>query len=287
MDNPVKFQIESGYANLRDSEKRVADYILAHMEEAESCSLVELCRLAGVSQPTVIRFAKAMGYDGYRSFREALLKQNVRRTESGFQPLYGFQIGREDGPGEIPAKTIANVIRLLEDTLKVIPLRDYEAAVELMAQADVIDIYSVENSNATSVDLLNKLLYLGLRARFFEDSYLQHICAGHLTGRDVAVGISYTGRSRNTVEALRLAKKSGAKTIAVTNDPDSPLLDYADVRLCASREPSMVYGNAIFSRAPQLALVDMLYMGIILRDYPRYSKQLDKSSRLIRGREYV
>lgn len=287
MDDPVKFQIESNYANLRDSEKRVADYILEHMGEAEGYSLVELCRLAKTSQPTVIRFTKAVGYDGYRSFREALLKQNVRRGERGFEPLYGFRIGKEDRPEEIPAKTIANVIRLLEDTLKVIPLKDYEDAVELMARADMIDLYSVENSNATSMDLLNKLLYLGLKARFFEDSYLQHICAGHLTERDVAVGISYTGRSRNTVEALKLAKKSGARTIAVTNDRTSPILEYADVGLCASQEPSMVYGNAIFSRAPQLALVDMLYMGIILKDYPRYSKLLDKSSRLIRGREYI
>lgn len=284
MECSTEFRIQSAYANLRRSEQAVADFILKDMDAAKGYSLVELCSLVKVSQPTVIRFAKALGYEGYKEFREALLQEGGKNNGT-FEPLFGFGIQEGDELGQVPAKTTASVVRLLKDSLKYISEKDYEAAVTMLCGAGTIDIYSVENSNATSCDLLNKLLYLGLKARFFQDSYLQHICAGHLKEGDVAVGISYTGRSADTVEALKLAKRSKAGTIAITNDSNSPILDYADVRLCASNQSTMVYGNAIFSRAPQLALVDMLYMGIILKDFKRFSKALDKSGRLIRGRE--
>lgn len=285
MEDSIQFEVKSIYANLRKSEKQVADFILEHETEAEGYSLVELCKASGVSQPTVIRFTRALGYDGYKSFREALIKQNAKKEDSSFEPLYGFEVRESDSIDTVPQKVIATTIGLLEDTLKHIPARDYEEAVRLLKEARMIDIYCVENSNATAYDLLNKLLYLGLNARYFQDSYLQHICAGHLAREDVAVGISYTGSSANTVKALKAAKKSGAKTIAITNNLDSPILAYADVKICASEESSLIYGNAIFSRSTQIALIDMLYMGLLLSDYKRFSRALDLSGELVRDRE--
>ena len=79
MNYSMRFKIQSVYAKLRPSEKLVADFLLLHMEEAEEYSLVRLCGEAGVSQPTVIRFCKALSYDGYRDFREDLLKENAQR----------------------------------------------------------------------------------------------------------------------------------------------------------------------------------------------------------------
>ena len=285
MQDSIAFKIKSRYAGLRKSEKQVADIILQREGEAEAYSLVELCEAAGVSQPTVIRFTKALGFDGYKSFRDALIKNNAKEAGVPFEPLYGFEVRETDRIGDVPRKAIATTIGLLQDTLQYIPAKDYEAAVRLMKEAHIIDIYCVENSNATACDLLNKLLYLGLTARYFQDSYLQQICAGHLKNGDVAIGISYTGSSLNTVEALKTAKQSGAKTIAITNHKDSPVLQYADIQICASNESALIYGNAIFSRSTQIALVDMLYMGLILSDYRRFSKALDLSGELVRDRE--
>lgn len=270
MESSIRFRIQSMYENLRASEKQVADFVLAHLVDVENYSLVELCEAAGVSQPTVIRFTKAIGFEGYRGFRSALLKSNAKGQNEPFQPLYCFPVQKE---------------KMLEDTLRCIPQKDYEEAVKLLGNARMIDLYCVENSYATAADLLSKLLYLGLNTRLFQDSYLQHICAGHLTGQDVAVGISYTGRSSDTVKALSLAKAAGAKTIAVTNDRRSPILQYADVKLCVGEEPSVIYGNAVFSRANQVVLVDMLYIGLLNSDYRRFTKALDISSELVTGRD--
>ena len=135
----------------------------------------------------------------------------------------------------------------------------------------------MENSCAPASDLLTKLTYLGLRCRFCTDAYLQQISAAHLRKGDVAVAFSRSGRSVDTVKALRLAKKAGAATIAVTGERTALLSRYADLTLSVGGGGQTVYGNAIFSRVADLAVVDMLYMGIILSDYERFSRNLDRS----------
>ena len=158
--------------------------------------------------------------------------------------------------------------------------------IKALGQARRIDIYSVENSNVTAQDLLTKLLYLGLDCRHYGDNYLQGICAGSLRPGDVAVGVSYSGNSRDTVDAVKAARKAGATVIAITNFRDSLITRYADLLLCTSQD-QVFYGDAIFSRTTQIMIVDMIYMGLLASDYERYVKILNKNSRVARDRAYL
>lgn len=105
----------------------------------------------------------------------------------------------------------------------------------MLATARTIDIYGVENSVTPASDLLTKLTYLGLNCRMHTDTYLQQISAAHLGVADVAVAVSHSGCSIDTVKALKQARKAGAGTIAITS-PKEPLLGkYADVCLSTGR----------------------------------------------------
>ena len=79
--------------------------------------------------------------------------------------------------------------------------------------------------------------------------------------------------------------KSGATTIAVTNFKDSVISKYADLLICTSQD-QLFYGDAIFSRASQIVLVDMIYMGLIVSDYEKYAKCLDQSAGVIKDKAY-
>ena len=162
----------------------------------------------------------------------------------------------------------------------------YRKAVALLAESEFIDIFGVENSLTPAMDLFTKLGYLGLTCRLNTDAYLQQIGAGHLPHGAVAVAFSHSGSSADTVKALRLAKSHGAKTIAITNVIGAPLASWADVTLLTGRDSHTIYGNAIFSRVADTALVDMLYMGVILSGYGRFSTALDESGRMIRDRVF-
>lgn len=131
----------------------------------------------------------------------------------------------------LPLKAVGTQREALEDVLKSVSPDSLAQAAQTLASARLIDLYSVENSCAPASDLLTKLTYLGLRCRFCTDAYLQQISAAHLRKGDVAVAFSRSGRSVDTVKALRLAKKAGAATIAVTGERTALLSRYADLTL--------------------------------------------------------
>lgn len=287
MKNYITKQIEAGYGDLRRSEKQAADYILSHMEEAADLPLDRLAYSAKVSQPTVLRMLKALGFNGYKDFRYQLVAELARETdrEKPDQIMYGYTLSRQDTLEEIPIKMAATTQRMMEETLKNFSGKSYQKAVQKLKKARLIDIYSVENSEVTAMDLLTKLLYLGLPCRHFSDYYFQRISAGSLTSEDVAVRISYSGESKDTVDVMRTARKAGACTIVITNFRDSTIAKYADILICTSQE-QFFYGDAIFSRTTQLLIVDMIYMGIIASDYERYVEQLNRCEKVVREKAY-
>ena len=287
MKNYITKQIEAGYGDLRRSEKQAADYILSHMEEAADLPLDRLAYSAKVSQPTVLRMLKALGFNGYKDFRYQLVAELARETdrEKPDQIMYGYTLSRQDTLEEIPIKMAATTQRMMEETLKNFSGKSYQKAVQKLKKVRLIDIYSVGNSEVTAMDLLTKLLYLGLPCRHFSDYYFQRISAGSLTSEDVAVGISYSGESKDTVDVMRTARKAGACTIVITNFRDSTIAKYADILICTSQE-QFFYGDAIFSRTTQLLIVDMIYMGIIASDYERYVEQLNRCEKVVREKAY-
>ena len=288
MKNGIAKQITSGYGDLRKSEKRAADYILRHMELAAGLSIDRLAKAADVSQPTVLRMLRSLGFTGYKDFKYQLvseLAQSEAEHQGAAEPMFGYTLRKQDTLEEIPSYMTATAAGMMEETLKNLSVRIYRKAVESIRKARLIDIYSVENSGVTAQDLLAKLLYLGLPCRYFSDAYYQRISAGSLTEEDVAVGISYSGASKDTVDTVRTAKRSGATTIVITNFRDSPISRYADILICTSQE-QFIYGNAIYSRMTQLLIVDMIYMGIIASDYEHYVGLLDQGEKVARERAY-
>lgn len=279
-------RVRSAYASLRPSEQRVADYVLGDPEGCTQCTISELAERVQVSQPTVVRFVQAMGFDGYRSFKYCLLREQsgTAPRRPYFAPMGDFDLKPWDSLEELPLKETRMAGGMLENMLKSLSTQALSRAVRMLATARTIDIYGVENSMAPASDLLTKLTYLGLNCRMHTDAYLQQISAAHLGVADVAVAISHSGCSADTVKALKQARKTGAGTIAITSPKEPMLARYADVCLGTGGQELSIYGTAIFSRIPDLAVIDLLYMGIIQSDYERFSRNLDKSGAVIADR---
>ena len=280
MKSDIYYRIRKKYMQLRPSERRVADVLLnqPHTPQDTAAMTIEwLAQAAGVSQPTVIRFAKALGLDGFRELKTALLLENTASGGSvGAGEALSFHVSPDDKMVDVPAKVISTNIRQLEDTLKNISTYELIRAVNAIAQARRVFLIAAENSCAVAEDLTTKLVYLGIPAVFYTDPFRQNVGARTLGEPDVAVAISYTGVSKSSMDALEIAKATGAQTIAVTNFEKAPLNRYADIILCAGNQ-QYLYGGAVFSRCSQLAIVDMLYTGLLLTDYPRFTSRLEDS----------
>ena len=203
-NNKVKIKIQQIYGGLRPSEQKVADYILSYEGKASRLLMETLALETGVSQPTVIRFVKAAGFEGFKDFKYALVREEAKEQPEDNEKigLYGFPLSKKDRLEDIPGKIVTTSVEMLDETLKNISMKEYRRAVEAVLKAENIVIYSVENSVCTANDLLTKLTYLGLNCRIYGDYYLQNVSAVNLTRKDLAIGISYSGCSRHTVEML-------------------------------------------------------------------------------------
>lgn len=288
MKDKISWLIDEKYGDLRKSEKKTADYLLEHLREVATMPMEQLALRCKVSQPTIMRTVKALGFGGYKDFCQAVLVEfakNESAEDEDKQVILGYSLTKDDRPEDVPKKVVAAAVNRMQDNLRNLSIKSFTKLLECLKTANMIDIYSVENSNVTANDLLTKLLYLGFRCRHFDDEYHQRISAGNLRKGDVAIGISYSGASKETVEVMRLAKKSGATTVVLTNFQDSVISKYADILICTSQE-QLFYGDVIFSRAAQLLIVDMIYMGMIALDYEYYSKELDRNGRVVRDKAY-
>lgn len=283
----IILNMQAKYGDLRPSEKKAADYIFSHKEEIAKLSLDKLAKNANISQPTVIRMLKALGYSGYKEFQYECMRVSVKenQTEENRKALYGYHIQRDTKVSEVPAQIASTTLDIIRNTLQSISAKSYQKIIDLLISAKNIEIYAVENSGAVANDLYTKLVYLGLKCHYTNDIYMQRMCASYLTNEDVAIGISYSGSSKDTVDAMEEAKKQGAKTIVLTNVLDSPICAYADVLLCTSQEQHL-YGDTLYSRTAQMMIVDMIYTGIIVSDYEKYVERLDRSSRILRDKAY-
>jgi RpiR family transcriptional regulator, carbohydrate utilization regulator len=278
-DTPFYIKVKSLYPGLRESEKKVGDYILAGIGALLDKSLAEIASQVGVSEATVIRFCRQVGFNG---FSEMKLKLAVELGQRSIEPRMDTKdmiISREDPIGSIPQKVISQTILALEDTLRLFSshgCEDYSAAVEAIGKADHIDLYGVANSASIADDMMNKFIRIGIKCHVFADSHLQIMSAVALKKGDIAVGISHSGVTLETVEALKEARKAGATTICITNYSKSPITRYSDICLFTANYETSYFSETMVSRIAQLAIVDMLYLGVILTDYDKYTSMIGK-----------
>ncbi len=254
----VLSRINSFYEKLSPSERKVADYVRAHPEEVIHMPLARLAQAAGVSEPSVLRFCRAIGYQGYLDFKVALtqdLASPVKFIHEAVEP--------GDPPKEIAQKVFAAANRALLDTLQGLDPGVLDRVVEALDHAGRILIIGVGTSAPIARIFHNRLFRLGLPVWVETDSYLQLMRAALLEPGDVAFGISQTGASVDPVLTLKEAKRHGATTIALTSSLSSPITEVAELTLYSSYHE--LRPEAASSRIAQIALLETLYVALSLR----------------------
>lgn len=287
-DKSYEIIIKEKYPELSKSEKKVADFILLQGYDVAKMSIASLAKQCAVSEPTIMRFSAHIGFEGYSDFKLKLIRDwGMKDSQSVETPLLvDLYIDKNDKLEDIPVKIVNTTIHALNDTLNIFDLSAYKKAVEAIAQAGLIDIYGVGNSGSIANDFMNKLMRIGLNARALYDNHLQQISSLSLTKKDVAIAVSHSGSTKDIVDTLRLAKAAGATTIALTNYKASKITEFADLVLCSGDFETTFYTETMVSRISLLAIVDMLYMGVLLGDYQKYTSHLNQVNRLVKKKNY-
>jgi DNA-binding MurR/RpiR family transcriptional regulator len=205
-------RINSALESLKPAERSVAAFVLENPDQVMHMSISEASQNIGVGESTIIRFCRALGYKGYQDFK-------LRLAQDLVEPVHYIHenISFDDKPADLAKKVFQTNLRAVENTMKALDPEMVEVAAKYLAEAQRVNIYGVGFSSYTAHDAKLKLARVGLVVDAFGDAHLQAMAAVSLRKGDVAIGISHSGSTKDVVDALTAARKTGATTVAMTN----------------------------------------------------------------------
>ncbi|MFB5267240.1 MurR/RpiR family transcriptional regulator [Paenibacillus enshidis] len=259
-------------------ERRLAETILASPDAVIRLGIKELAEEGGVSPATVTRFCKSLHFKGYPDFKMKLAAEiSHPATEATYQDIVA------GNPLPVIVQAIeSNHIASITDTTRLLDLERLEQAVQLLCSAGRIDLYGMATSSIVAQDFYQKLIRIGANSTAFPDSHMQITSASSLGPGDVALAISYSGETPETIDALRLAKANGAHTMSLTSYGSNTLAGIADIPLFSSSLEEGMRRGDMASRIAQLHVIDILFTGMVSAGFNRYIPKLEQSYRNVR-----
>jgi DNA-binding MurR/RpiR family transcriptional regulator len=238
-------------------------------------SINELAAAAGVGYTSVFRFCKSIKMKGYKEFKTALSLCVAEENESNVDKK-GVGGLPEDSFLETSNSVLKNCHQAMFESLSQIDRKQFERLVEILVIAPHVNFYGVGGSMPIALTAMTRFLRIFPRVSCFEDSYTQAISASMLRADDVAIVISYSGRSNETVKVARLAKEAGAFVACITRYDKSPLTAYADVVLICGGDDHPIISRSISSYISQLYLIELLFLACYhkRRDLSNYFNRL-------------
>lgn len=269
--------IQQQLSYFQGKELELAQYILENAEEVTHMSISELAKRSGTSTATVTRFSKALQCSGFPDLKMRLSTDLASKPDRGVYQ----DIVQGNSLHAVISAIEANHLRSISDTTKSIDIQSLSTAIDKLNQARKIDIYGVATSGVIAQDFYQKLIRIGKSATAFSDSHMQITSASSLTNEDVAVAISYSGETIETVDALRCAKEHGAFTISLSKYGKTTLSQEAHIALFSSSLEEGMRRGDMASRIAQLHMIDILFTGMITREFQPYVNNLEQSYQMI------
>ena len=267
-------RIEAGYGTLRKSERIVADHLRQLAGTRMNLSITELGRTMGVSEATISRVSRALGYAGFQDMKLSMAEGAGSRSSFANIPI---EIDENDSLIQTSSNLAMLLSVCLQGTQRMLDGGQMEAVVAALLAAQKIVFVGVGGAAAICQEAAHLFSKAGLDAIAYSDGYSQIIAAANLDSTSVMVGVSHTGTTETVANALTVARENKCITIAITSDPMSDVGQAAEIALVTwnSSTPSVpLYGDFIEGRISQLFLIDLLYLGVLFKAGPKTSGQL-------------
>lgn len=255
------------------SNQKISAFILQH-HEASTMTALTMAKQVGVSEATVVRFAKGLGFNGYPELMEALRATNKNRLTS----IERLEIAGERLGTNALEVTLNAEIRSLKATLEAVDPAAFDQVVKALLEAK--NVYIVATRSSTS---LADYMYFYMSI-ILDHVHLVQFATGpdlyeqllRIGAEDALIGITFPRYSRRTVEAMRFAKKNGARTIGITDSASSPVVRLSDDVLYARNDVTSFVDSLV---AP-MALINALVSELGRRRKEETKENLAKLERL-------
>ncbi|NKB76708.1 MAG: SIS domain-containing protein [Gammaproteobacteria bacterium] len=242
-------------SSMSKSERKVAEVVIADPDSIVSSSIQAVAALAQVSEPTVMRFCRALGVSGFGEFKLLLAKGLASRGTYFYR-----DVSAEDSGKELSTKIIDSTIASLVQIKEQLDYTAVDKAIDYYLSCRRVEFYGSGGSGVVAVDAQLKFFRLGKPAIAHSDSHIQHASAALLDPDVLVIAISASGRNKDLIHTLQIARDSGAKIVAITA-ADSPISRLSNVTLSIDVIEDSDIFSPIKSRLGQIVLLDILAVG--------------------------
>jgi len=262
---------------LRKSELKVADHVLLDPAATMHSSMAGLAHEVGVSEPTIVRFCRAIGCTGFQDLKLKLAQSLAAGASFG-----QFAINENDSVVDFSLKIFDTTLHTLMEVRERLDPEALQSAIDAIARAARIEFYGFGASGAVAIDAQHKFFRLLLTAAAYSDPHMQAMSAVTLKPGDVAICISQSGRSKDLLITANLVRESGATLITLCPG-QTPLADLADINVAIDvHEDTDVY-TPLTSRIAHLVVIDVLAMGVAMARGPDLVNHLKSVKRSLRS----
>ena len=251
--------IRQNYESFTEREKRIADYLLNDNNDIIEMSAKEIGDATNTSAPTVVRFSKKLGFS---SLNEMKIKLSISLSNSKNKEEFEY-LDRDLSTKSIISGVKQSIHTIIDETVNLISECELDNAIDLLSKAKNIYVFSVGVSKLVGLDLYYKMSRINKRCIAHSDTHLQITSSALMEEGDVAVAISYSGDTKEVILCAENAKKNNIPLIVITKASiNNSLEEYSDVTLHVPFVEKSLREGAMTSRISQLAIIDMLFLGI-------------------------
>ena len=272
-------RIADSRRQLRKSEAKVANFVLENVTDVLAMRVVDLAEHAGVSDPTVIRFCRAVGCNGFQAFKLQLAQQ------AGLGGVYTqFAVDDKDTVEDLRNKVFDSTVGSLLGVRDDLDPETLELAIDTINRARRVEFYGFGASGSVASDAQHKFFRLQLVTAAYIDPHIQHMSAISLDERDVVIAISQSGQTRALLDSVRLAMEAGATVIGLA-PKDTPLSELCSIPIHVNVREENQASAPVSSRIAHLAVIDVLGAGVAVHRKPllnEHMKRLERSQRALR-----
>lgn len=272
-------RIQAKLPDMPTAMAKIGAYLLEHPQAPLELSIMDLAEQTKTSPATVTRFCRLLGYTGYVPFRVSIASDLGR---SDARESWKADIGRAFGPDDSARDVLSTLVnahtRSLEETAAVMDLALMNKIARRIAMCSHVDIYGIGGSAVMAKELQSRLYRIGINAHHWSEVHAGLSSAAIQNADTVAIGISNTGRTEETLQMLREAGEAGAMTVALSNNPGSPLAEGADAAIITSVHEQFLQPDDLSAKHVQLLVLDLIYLLVAQVNFAQTTSKLAASA---------
>ncbi len=256
MSTKLLRQIKNSLPKLRKSERTVGEFVLHDPKSIITMKTAQASKAIGISEPTLIRFCKAIGFSGFQE-----LKINLSQQLAADDYFKMYEIDENDSTHELCEKVFDTTISEILNVRSQIDQDILESAIETLVNSERVEFYAFGGSAPVAMDAQHKFFRLKIPSSYISDPHLQFMSANSLEKNDVVVAISQSGTTAALIDSVKIVRKNGAKVIGIMPG-ETPLSNMCDYPLTINVGVENRISKPVTSRIAYTAVIDVLTMGV-------------------------